>query len=101
MKITDLQKKALEIREKYKTLETKKSGKEWSDEDLVRGFLKDVDDLLQLVKNKGDKEKIAHELSDCLWSVLVLSSKLGVDIEKSFLENMEKLGKIIDGEVTN
>jgi NTP pyrophosphatase (non-canonical NTP hydrolase) len=36
-------------------------------------------------------EKLAHELSDCLWSILVLADDLGVDLEKSFLETMNKI----------
>jgi NTP pyrophosphatase (non-canonical NTP hydrolase) len=36
-------------------------------------------------------EKIGHELADCLWCVLVLAGKYNVDIEKSFLQTMDKL----------
>lgn len=95
MNLTELQKRALEIRKKYRKLEIKKEGKEWSNEKLVRGFLTDVQDLLKLIENKEDIEKISHELSDCLWSVLVLAKRFNINIEQSFLKNMDQLeGKI-------
>jgi len=35
-------------------------------------------------------EKLAHELSDCLWSLLVLADKYNINLEKSFLDTMTK-----------
>ena len=35
--------------------------------------------------------KLAHELSDCLWSVLVLADACGVDLERAFLLTMTEL----------
>jgi len=35
--------------------------------------------------------KLAHELSDCLWSVLVLAKLYGCDLEKEFLKTMDEL----------
>ena len=41
---------------------------------------------------KGDvDERLAHELSDCLWSVLVLAKLYDVDLEKEFLGTMAEL----------
>jgi NTP pyrophosphatase (non-canonical NTP hydrolase) len=37
------------------------------------------------------KAKLAHELSDCLWSVMVLANKCGVDLEVEFSRNMKEL----------
>jgi NTP pyrophosphatase (non-canonical NTP hydrolase) len=39
----------------------------------------------------GVDRKLAHELSDCLWSVLVLARAYGVDLEKEFLGTMNEL----------
>ena len=36
-------------------------------------------------------EKIGHELADCLWCVLVLSEKYGVDVEKFFTATMDEI----------
>ena len=101
MDIIDLQKRSLVIREKYKKLEIKKDGSKWSTEQLIRGFMKDVNDLFNLVKSDFDKEKLKHELSDCLWSVLVLAGEFNINIEQSFQENMDKLEKRIDKELRN
>jgi NTP pyrophosphatase (non-canonical NTP hydrolase) len=36
-------------------------------------------------------EKLAHELADCLWSVLVLADRLGVDLGAAFAATMSDL----------
>lgn len=104
MGIKELSDRALEVRAKYSELEKQKYGREWTRSEIMQGFVGDVGDLMKLVMAKEGirtkdnvDEKIAHELSDCLWSVLVLAEKYGVDIEKSFLKTMEGL----DSEITN
>src|SRR5260221_9469492 len=103
MDIRQLSKRAMEIREKYSEFERKKSGKEWSNLNLMEGFVGDIGDLMKLIMAKEGvreienvDEKLAHELADCFWSVLVLSEKYGIDIEKSFLKTMDELDKRID-----
>lgn len=103
MDIKQLSKRAVEIRQKYSELEKKKYGKEWSNLNVMQGFVGDVGDLMKLVMVKEGvreiedvDEKLAHELADCLWCVLVLSEKYGVDIEQSFLKTMSELDKRID-----
>jgi NTP pyrophosphatase (non-canonical NTP hydrolase) len=68
----------------------------------MEGFVGDVGDLMKLVMAKEGirtiehvDEKLAHELADCLWCILVLSEKYGVDIEQSFLKTMGELEKRI------
>jgi len=99
-------KRAIEIRSKYSDLEIKKYGKEWTREQIAQGFVGDIGDLLKLVMAKegvrdikDTDKKIAHELSDCLWNILILADKYGVDIEKSFHETMDELEKKIIGEI--
>ncbi len=103
MDIKQLSKRAIEIRQKYSDLEKKRSGKEWSNLNLMEGFVGDIGDLMKIVMAKEGvreienvDEKLAHELADCLWSVLVLSEKYGVDVEQSFLKTMDELEKRID-----
>ena len=96
MDISLLQNRAMEIREKYRKLEIVTAGKEWTDAELVRGFLTDVTDLLDLVEHSADQEKIGHELSDCLWSVLVLAVRLHIDLPDVFMKNMDMLEKRIN-----
>jgi NTP pyrophosphatase (non-canonical NTP hydrolase) len=52
------------------------------------------------IRNIPDPEqKIAHELADCLWSVLVLSEMYGVDIEHAFLQTMDELEQHIASQI--
>ena len=106
MEFRSIIERALEVREKYQKLEKKKYGKEWTSSQIMQGFVGDVGDLMKLAMAK-DKirdienvdDKLAHELSDCLWSILVLSNKYNIDIEKEFLETMDSLEKRIKEDV--
>lgn len=106
MKFADIIKRALEIRQKYAELETKKYGAEWNNAQLMEGFTVDVSDLMKIIQSKEGRremenidEKLAHELSDCLWSIIVLSERYNIDLEKAFIQNMDKLEKRIDNEL--
>ena len=106
MEFKQIIQRALEVRSKYSELERKKYGKEWNNGQIAQGFVGDVGSLMKLVMAKEgirDMEdvdkKLAHELADCLWSVLVLANKYGVDIEKSFLDTMNDLDKRIDEKI--
>lgn len=92
--------RAKEIREKYSLLEIKKYGRKWTREEIAQGFVGDVGDLMKLVSAKSGVRDIAdvdakltHELSDCLWSIIILSDQYGIDLEKSFLNAMNELEK--------
>jgi len=98
MEFKDVQKIALEIREHYHKLEEEKLGRPWTREEVMQGFVGDVGDLMRFTMAKaGIREiddidsKIAHELSDCLWSIMVLAKKYDVDLEKEFLTTMDEL----------
>jgi hypothetical protein len=63
----------------------------------IRGK-KDIGDLAMLVQaSEGvrqvtDLDKaLGHELSDCLWSVIALADRLGIDLEAAFTETMDEL----------
>jgi NTP pyrophosphatase (non-canonical NTP hydrolase) len=80
MEFQKLVAKSLEIRQKYALLEEKRHGASWTNEELALGFVGDVGDLTKLVvamEGKRDipdaESKLAHELADCLWSVIVLA----------------------------
>jgi NTP pyrophosphatase (non-canonical NTP hydrolase) len=62
------------------------------------GLVKDVGDLALLVQAKEGvrevervDETLAHELADCLWSVLVLADRYSVDLERAFADTMDDL----------
>lgn len=106
MNFDALQRRALEIREKYDKLNQAKRGIVWSEQQLMAGFVGDVGDLSKIIMAKHGlramddvDEKLAHELSDCLWSVLVLAGKYNIDLSKEFIKTMEELDKRIDSDM--
>lgn len=86
------------MREQYAALERARHGRSWTDEEIALGFVGDVGDLAKLVlARNGVRQipdadaKLAHELADCLWSVLVLASAYDVDLERAFIDTMDAL----------
>jgi NTP pyrophosphatase (non-canonical NTP hydrolase) len=106
MKFEDIITRAKEVRATYEKYEKKTYGKTWTRENVAEGFIGDVGDLMKLILAKQgirqtDKvdEKIMHELSDCLWSIIILAELYDVDIEKSFMKNMDELESNIKGKL--
>ena len=98
MEFSALSDRALQIRERFADYEKRRTGRTWSREEIMQGFVVDVGDLMKLVMAKAGARKVddvdsklAHELSDCLWSVLVLAKLYGIDMEKEFLKTMDEL----------
>jgi len=106
MKFTDLEKSALQLNELYELLEIKKYGRVWTTEELALGFVGDVGDLAKLIQaNAGIRNiddcraKLGHELSDCLWSIIVLANKCGIDLEAEFVRNTRELAEYVSSEL--
>jgi len=100
-----MNKRALEIREKYDQLNESERGVRWNEQQLMAGFVGDVGDLSKIIMAKHGLRamddvdaKLAHELSDCLWSVLVLAAKYKIDLPKEFMKTMDELDRRIDSE---
>lgn len=94
----DLTDRAWRVRQLYAQLETHRYGRAWSAEEVALGFVGDVGDLAKLVQAKEGvrdipdvQAKLAHELADCLWSVMTLAQLYDVDLEASFLATMDEL----------
>jgi len=94
----ELADRAWRVRQLYTQLETERYGRPWSPQEVALGFVGDVGDLAKLVqakegvRNIPDVEaKLAHELADCLWSVMTLARIYDVDLEASFLATMDEL----------
>jgi NTP pyrophosphatase (non-canonical NTP hydrolase) len=101
-----LERSALRLNELYERLEMKRYGRIWSTEELALGFVGDVGDLAKLiqahagVRDIDDCEaKLGHELSDCLWSIIVLAHKCGIDLEAAFVKNTGELIEYVAGEL--
>lgn len=100
MELEKFSKEALRIHKLYVEYEKKKFGKKWNTEELFIGLVSDIGDLSRLVlakkgmmKIKNLKEQLGHEISDCLWGILVLADEYDVDIKKVFFKNMKELEK--------
>lgn len=106
MKFSDLEKSALALNALYEQLETKRYGRIWSIEELALGFVGDVGDLAKLIQAHagvrsidGVQEKLGHELSDCLWSIMVIAEKCGVDLEAEFVRNTREISDHVSSEL--
>ena len=98
MELAQLSDRAMQIREGFARYEQRRTGRTWTREEIMQGFVGDVGDLMKLVMAKAGARriddvdrKLAHELSDCLWSVLVLARSYDLDLEKEFLRTMDEL----------
>ncbi len=98
MEFPQLIERAVAIRAQYAAMEQMQYGRSWTAEDVALGFVGDVGDLMKLVMAKSGvrtipetDEKLAHELADCLWCVIVLADMYGIDLERSFLTTMDDL----------
>ncbi len=98
MEFNHLIERALEIRKQYVVFEEEQYGSSWTNEELALGFIGDVGDLAKLVVAQNGKrnipnakEKLAHELADCLWSVIVLADVHKIDLESAFVNTMNEL----------
>ena len=106
MNFSDLQKSALHLNDLYEQLEVKRWGRVWSTQELALGFVGDVGDLAKLIQALAGvrdiddcKTKLGHELSDCLWSILVLANKCGIDLQAEFARNTKELVAHVSGEL--
>jgi NTP pyrophosphatase (non-canonical NTP hydrolase) len=98
MELTELIKRSDEIKQQYAELNRLNGHRPWGVAEYTQGFVADVGALTKYVMAKnqfrsgGDVDrKIAHELVDCLWSVLVIASELNLDLEDEFLQGMDAL----------
>jgi len=106
MQFSDLEKSALQLNALYEQLEARKYGRVWTTEELALGFVGDVGDLARLIQaHAGVRDiddcaaKLGHELSDCLWSIIVLANKCGIDLQAEFARNISALSEHVSGQL--
>jgi len=98
MDLAHLTARAMEIHARFACAALAENRRPWSREEIMQGFVGDVGDLMKLVMAKNGLRsaddldaKLAHELADCLWSVLTLANLYEVDLERSFLSTMNDI----------
>jgi NTP pyrophosphatase (non-canonical NTP hydrolase) len=94
----DLQHRAMRVAGLYDDLNLQQRGRVWTRAETMMGFVGDVGDLAKLVmaaegarSDVGDRDALEHELSDCLWAVLVLAQRYEVDLPAVFDRSMDEL----------
>lgn len=87
-----------EVEARYVQLNAEQGRPSWGVSEYVQGLVGDTGDLAKLVMAKeGFRDipdvdaKLRHELSDCLWSLLVISDKLAIDLAEVFPYEMKTL----------
>ena len=97
--------RAMKVRRQYADLEQYRHGRSWTRAELLQGFVGDVGDLVKLamacdgIRHIPDAHhRMAHELADCLWSILVLSELYEIDLQQAFLQTMHDLEEYIASE---
>jgi NTP pyrophosphatase (non-canonical NTP hydrolase) len=98
MDFEDMRERARAVRSRYAEVEATTYGRSWTTEEVMLGFLGDVGDLAKLVQGKAGvrpradlDEALAHELADCLWSVLTLADAYDVDLAAAFTSTVDEL----------
>lgn len=102
--LKDLMEQAEIIRLKYGELNAKDGKAAWGVRDYAMGFMGDVGDLQKLIMAKENLRniedvdtKLAHELADCLWSIMVIANYYGLDLEAEFKKTMSHIADRIAG----
>ncbi|MEY3775684.1 MAG: hypothetical protein RLZZ129_2464 [Verrucomicrobiota bacterium] len=105
MLLSELSARALRVRQLYDAQAVRRGGRPWTAAEFAQGFAGDVGDLMKLTMARQGlrpaenlEARLAHELADCLWSVLVLAEAHDVDLEKAFLKTMDELEQRIAAE---
>ena len=106
MTFSELEASALQLNALYEQLETRRYGRVWTTQELALGFVGDVGDLAKLIQaHAGVRDiddvqaKLGHELSDCLWSIMVLAHKCGVNLEAEFVRNTREIAAHVSSEL--
>lgn len=93
-----MQERARSVRARYAQVERGRYGRSWDEREIALGLVGDVGDLAKLVQGKAGvrprpdlDEALAHELADCLWSVLTLADAYDVDLSAAFSRTMDEI----------
>lgn len=99
MELSESLQRVKKITQAYNVLNRVEGYKTWGANEYFQAFQGDVGDLAKLILARrgyafGQKDvdaKLARELADCLWSILVLADELDVDIEHELQKTLNRL----------
>ena len=99
MDLAELTRRAEEIRSRFDAQARRQGRQPWQRAEIAQGLVGDVGDLMKLLMAKDGLRpaadldaRLAHELADCLWSILVLARLCDVDLEQAFTKTMAEIG---------
>lgn len=105
--MSDLQTRAVEVRQRLAAYEHSTYGREWSTADLVSGLMTDVGDLAAAIqrvdgirppRDTSPIDELRHELGDCLWVLLVLADRYDIALDEAFDDTMHDIHRRLDGD---
>lgn len=106
--LADLACRAQEVRHLYDELNEEHGRPAWDASAFMLGFTADIGSLAKLIMaRQGLREaeslddRLAHELADCLWSILILAAECQIDLEQAFPKTMRDLELRITDERRN
>lgn len=104
MNIQELVQQAAGSRAQYAAFEKEHYGREWNNEEVYASLVSDIGDLGRLVLAKEGvedvpdvREKLLHELGECLWGIAVLAHEYNIDLEEAFQKQMQNVRMIREG----
>jgi NTP pyrophosphatase (non-canonical NTP hydrolase) len=101
LNLNDVISRAEAIRELYHKLELAHHGSEWTVEEDALAFLTDAGLVGRLIMSQqgrwpkeNTEEELSHKLGECIWWLIIIANRTGLDINASldsFLTKTEKL----------
>ena len=98
MEFQSLVHRAMTLRKKYELKETELYGSPSTIDQIAEGFAGDVNNLIKFMQAEQGKrdialstEKIESQLAHCLWSVITISQMRGIELDRAFMEAMDRL----------
>ena len=100
---------ANQIKKSYDEINLQSDNKKWGYLEFAQGMVGDVGDLTKLLMAKNKlrsyhgieiNDEIKHELCDILWSVLIISKELDVNLQEIFPDFVEKLNSKLRNQIS-
>lgn len=91
--------RSIKIKKLYASKNAADGHKNWTAGDYLAGMMKDMGDLSKLIMVKenlrsmdGDIDaKLAHEIGDCFWSLVVIADELSIDPKVAFASMLREV----------
>lgn len=60
------------------------------DKEILLRLGEEVGEVMEAVRENQSLESLSHEMVDVFWNILRLAELKGIDLEKAFMEKLEK-----------